>query len=168
MNEKDVVDLLKKVESIGVDMWITGGWGVDALIGHQTRPHNDIDIFIQKKDALAFKKMLNSNGYFETKIESEDQTVWSNTCNCTIDIHLFEFTEAEALRFENEIYPFSILNGKGKIGGISVRCMPVEAQVKYHQNYEIRQKDIDDVLLLCKTFGLPIPENYIAYTTNIK
>ena len=50
MNEKDVIDLLEKIEQIGIDVWIDGGWGVDALLGRQTRPHNDIDIFVQKKD----------------------------------------------------------------------------------------------------------------------
>ena len=69
MNENDVIDFLKKAERIGVEVWIDGGWGVDALVGHQTRPHNDIDIFIQKKDATPFIKMLSSNGYCETKME---------------------------------------------------------------------------------------------------
>ena len=74
MNEKDVVDLLKKVESIGIKVWITGGWGVDAILGQQTRPHSDIDFFVQKKDAFAFIEMIKSNGYCCTKVESDDQS----------------------------------------------------------------------------------------------
>jgi lincosamide nucleotidyltransferase A/C/D/E len=50
MSEDNVIDLLKKAEQINVDVWLDGGWGVDALLGQQTRPHNDIDIFIQRKD----------------------------------------------------------------------------------------------------------------------
>jgi len=164
MNENDVVYLLKKAENIGVEVWITGGWGVDALIGRQTRPHNDIDIFIQKKDTPTFTKMLSMNGYCEISSESDDQIVWSDTCNRKVDLHLFEFAEAETLRFENQIYPFNILDGKGTIGGISVRCMPVDAQVHYHQDYECREKDRQDVLLLCKTFGLPVPEIFQSET----
>ena len=162
MNEENVVDLLKNAELIDVAVWIDGGWGVDALLGRQTRPHNDIDIFVQKKDAEAFMKMLSLNGYRETKMEytTGDHTAWLNSGDRIIDLHLFEFTEAGTLRFENEIYPADALDGKGIIGGITVRCLTAEAQLLYHQGYEHKEKDVHDVLLLCKTFGLSIPEEY--------
>ena len=162
MNEENAVDLLKKSAFIGVDVWVTGGWGVDALLGQQSRPHNDIDIFVQKKDTAVFTEVIRLNGYRETKTEysTDDQIVWTNSDDSTIDLHLFEFTETGALLFEDVIYPADIFNGKGTIGGIIVRCMPVEAQVQYHQGYEQKEKDRHDVLLLCKTFRLPIPEEY--------
>ena len=160
MNENEAVDLLKKSSLIGVEVWITGGWGVDAILGRQTRPHNDIDFFIQKKDTAEFIQMLSSNGYHETKKESEDQQVWCDSCDRVVDLHFFEFVGNGTLRFENEIYPLDIFNGNGRIGGITVRCLTAEAQVKYHQGYEYKEKDIQDVLLLCRTFGLPIPKDY--------
>jgi lincosamide nucleotidyltransferase A/C/D/E len=162
MNENDVVDLLKKAEQINVTVWIEGGWGIDALIGRQTRPHNDIDIFIQKKDAAEFTKMLASNGYCETKMEytTDDHTAWCDAYNRTIDLHLFEFEDDETLTFLNETYPSEILSGKGKIGEMEVRCLTAEAQLLYHQGYEHNENDKHDVLLLCKAFGFPIPEQY--------
>ena len=160
MNDEDVVDLLKKTEHIGVDMWICGGWGVDALLGQQSRFHNDIDIFVQKKDTAVFTEMIRTNGYYETDIEETDTIVWRDTYDRIIDLHLFDFTEVGTLRFQNKIYPADILDGNGTIGGITVRCMPAEAQVQYHQGYEQKEKDRHDVLLLCKTFGFSIPEEY--------
>ena len=162
MNENDVIDLLKKAEHIGVNVWIDGGWGVDALVGHQTRPHNDIDIFIQKKDAKAFTEMLRLDGYRETKMEytTNDHICWRNPDDRIIDLHLFEFAEAGTLLFENETYPADVLNGKGTIGGIAVCCLTAEAQLLYHQGYEHKEKDIHDVLLICNTFALPIPKEY--------
>ena len=162
MNENDVIDLLKKAEHTDVNVWITGGWGVDALIGHQTRLHNDIDFFIQKKDTAVFIEMLSSNGYYETARESDDQQVWCDTYDRVVDLHFFEFAEKGTLRFENEIYPLEIFNGNGKIGEITVRCLTAEAQVKYHQGYEHKEKDTNDVLLLCKTFRIPIPEKFVT------
>jgi lincosamide nucleotidyltransferase A/C/D/E len=50
MTSGDVVDFYKIVTQLGVDLWIDGGWGVDALLGEQTRPHRDLDIAIQQKD----------------------------------------------------------------------------------------------------------------------
>ena len=134
---------------------------VGALVGHQTRQHNDIDIYIQKKDEIVFVELLISSGYRETKMEytTDDHTVWQDSDNRTIDLHLFEFAEMGTLRFENQIYPSSIFNGKGKIGGISVHCLTVEAQLQYHQGYEHGE---NDVLLLCKTFGLPVPEKFMG------
>ncbi|HOM63919.1 MAG TPA: hypothetical protein PL097_08860, partial [Dysgonamonadaceae bacterium] len=96
----------EKIEQIGIEVWIDGGWGVDALLGRQTRPHNDIDIFVQKKDDAEIMKLLISNGYSETKVEftTEDNTVWCDTDNHTIDLHLFEFVGESMLSFNNEIY----------------------------------------------------------------
>lgn len=33
MNEDDVIDLLKKAEDIGVNLWIDGGWGGGCACG---------------------------------------------------------------------------------------------------------------------------------------
>ena len=164
MNEASVVDLLEMTKEIGVDVWIDGGWGVDALIGRQTREHDDIDFFVQKKDATAFVEMLTSTGYCETMMDytSDDHTAWRDSVGRTVDLHLFEFEGAESLRFENEIYPSSILGGKGEIGGVPVQCLTVEAQLQYHQGYEPDEKDALDVALLCKTFGLPIPDCFVS------
>jgi lincosamide nucleotidyltransferase A/C/D/E len=41
----DVIDLYATLENLGVEIWIDGGWGVDALLGEQSRPHQDLDIY---------------------------------------------------------------------------------------------------------------------------
>ena len=110
--------------------------------------------------------MIKTNGFCCTKIESDDQSVWCAANDRTIDLHLFEFAEEGALRFENETYPSGILNGKGTIGEVMVRCLTAEAQVIYHQGYEQKEKDRHDVLLLCHTFGFSIPEEYACERPN--
>lgn len=162
MNETDVVDLLKTAEHIGVDVWIDGGWGVDALVGRQTRPHNDIYIFIEKKNAAKFIEILTTRDYQEVKMDytTNDHTVWHDCADRTIDLHLFEFSGADMIRYENEPYPANVISGKGSIGGIAVRCFTAEAQLQFHQGYEHSEKDTHDVLLLCKSFGLAVPEKY--------
>lgn len=32
------------IEQLGIRYWLDGGWGVDALVGRQTREHRDVDI----------------------------------------------------------------------------------------------------------------------------
>jgi lincosamide nucleotidyltransferase A/C/D/E len=162
MNESSLIDLLENIETIGVSVWIGGGWGVDALMGFQTRSHNDVDVYIEKKNADIFIEMLILNGYREIKMEytTEVHRVWQDSSNCVVDLHLIEFKEAETLYYDNEAYPSNVLNGKGLIGGISVRCFTAEAQVLFHQGYEHSEKDAQDVLLLCKTFGIDTPAEY--------
>ena len=37
-----VLAVMDIVRSLGCRFWLEGGWGVDALVGHQTRPHRDV------------------------------------------------------------------------------------------------------------------------------
>ena len=50
MTAQDVVDLYCYAEEAAIVMWLDGGWGVDALLARQLRPHNDLDIAIDWKD----------------------------------------------------------------------------------------------------------------------
>jgi Aminoglycoside-2''-adenylyltransferase len=40
----DVLDLVQLFDRHQIDLHIDGGWGVDALLGRQTRTHADLDI----------------------------------------------------------------------------------------------------------------------------
>jgi lincosamide nucleotidyltransferase A/C/D/E len=34
----------------GLVVWLDGGWGVDALLGYRSRPHQDLDLVIARDD----------------------------------------------------------------------------------------------------------------------
>ena len=165
ISEDSIVDLLKKADNMGIDVWIAGGWGVDALVGYQTRPHNDVDFFIHKNDKTAMTELLVSSGYTENmEYNFVDNPIWCNTFNGIVDLHLVEFVETGTWSIQNQKFPSDIFNGKGVIGGMNVRCMTAEAQINYRHGYELREKDVLDVLLLCKTFELPIPEQFLEHS----
>ncbi len=46
MQAQDVLEIVHRLEGAGVVVWLDGGWGVDALLGRQTRPHDDVDVII--------------------------------------------------------------------------------------------------------------------------
>jgi len=46
----DVHWYLDLFDTLGIRVWIDGGWGVDALLAEQTRPHEDLDIVIPEGD----------------------------------------------------------------------------------------------------------------------
>lgn len=46
MQAADVQAVLAALDAAGVPTWLDGGWGIDALVGRQTRPHSDLDLVI--------------------------------------------------------------------------------------------------------------------------
>lgn len=46
----DAKQIIRLATDAEIKVFLDGGWGVDALIGYETRRHNDIDIFVEKKD----------------------------------------------------------------------------------------------------------------------
>ena len=47
VTKNDAVGIISLFEDANIDVFIDGGWGVDALLGYESREHNDIDIFIE-------------------------------------------------------------------------------------------------------------------------
>ncbi len=44
----ELLEVTHTLEAAGVRYWLAGGWGVDALLGRQTRSHRDLDIIIDR------------------------------------------------------------------------------------------------------------------------
>src|SRR5258708_19659982 len=58
-----VVQLMQLFDQNGIDVVVDGGWGVDALLGEQTRSHKDVDIALQHKDVPKLRELLEARGY---------------------------------------------------------------------------------------------------------
>ena len=65
MTAEDVVAFVRLCKEHGIDIVIDGGWGVDALLGEQTRRHEDLDIAMQHADTTALRELLEARGYRE-------------------------------------------------------------------------------------------------------
>lgn len=59
----EVVTILEWLEEHGVTYQVNGGWAVDALVGRQTRPHADVDIFLDETALKAACSWLAERGY---------------------------------------------------------------------------------------------------------
>jgi lincosamide nucleotidyltransferase A/C/D/E len=49
VNAYDVLDILDRLDVAGIEWWVDGGWGVDALLGAETRPHDDLDLVVRRE-----------------------------------------------------------------------------------------------------------------------
>jgi lincosamide nucleotidyltransferase A/C/D/E len=63
MEEPDLLELLSALDDLGVAHWLDGGWGVDCLLGEQTRPHGDVDLVVPRPGLERVRGLLASQGY---------------------------------------------------------------------------------------------------------
>lgn len=132
MQARDVIELYKLFKENGIEIWIDGGWGIDVLLGKQTRIHKDLDIAIEKKDIPKFRKLLEAKGYKEIKLEiaRPHNFVLRDNKGHEIDVHVIELdNKGDGIYgpVENgKMYPAASLTGKGIIEDQKVRCISAE------------------------------------------
>ena len=161
MNAKTVVEIVKFLIADDIDVVVDGGWGVDALLGEQTRPHNDLDIAIPHKDVPKLRQLLTEKGFAEIlRDDSRDcNFVLEDESKNQIDVHSYAFDERG-----NNIYGVAYLpehlTGKGAINDYQVQCIAPEWAVKFHTGYDLGENDYHDVKALCEKFSISLPDEY--------
>jgi lincosamide nucleotidyltransferase A/C/D/E len=160
-----VVQLLQLFDQYGIEVVVDGGWGVDTLLGAQTRLHGDLDIAVEHKDVPRLRALLETYGYRD--VLSDD----TRDCNFVmgdeqghkVDFHSYTFDTHGKQVFGVE-YPLESLTGTGSIQGYPVKCISAEWMVKFHSGYELDENDYLDVSALCERFGIAQPSEYKRFT----
>ncbi|MEY9934825.1 lincosamide nucleotidyltransferase A/C/D/E [Catenulispora sp. GP43] len=159
MTTEDVVELHVLLRAAGADVWIGGGWGIDALVGQQTRPHRDVDLMHRLDQEPAVVAALARAGFAETLDWRPVRFVMADARGREIDLHPLVFGEdgsASQASLEADrpfVYPASCFV-TGVIGGTVVPCMSAEQQVYFHQGYEPADHDRHDMAQLRRVFGI--------------
>jgi lincosamide nucleotidyltransferase A/C/D/E len=149
----EVLDAIDRLDGAGIGWWIDGGWGVDALLGEETRPHDDLDLVVERKHIGKLHALF-------PEFERVDEEWWParfvlrDPSGRQVDFHPVEF--------DSRRYPADGLRGRGRIGGREVRCLTPELQLRHHDYATGGPDDVDwhDVRLLCERFGLQAPSGY--------
>ena len=105
--------------------------------------------------------VIKQHGFEEvnTDYTTDGHTVWKDDKQRIIDLHCFEFTD-DGIVYEGDIFPSKTFSGIGKVGDITVSCIEPLSQVMLHLGYEHDKNDVHDVMLLCETFQIAIPDEY--------
>jgi lincosamide nucleotidyltransferase A/C/D/E len=161
MDARDVVDLLEFLEQSGLDVHVDGGWAVDALLGEQSRSHDDLDIAIPHGQVPLLRRLMATRGFSEQpRADSwECNFVLADAADRRLDVHAYTLDDA-GKNAGGVPYTAAHLTGTGVIAGRSVRCIDPGWLVKFHTGYEVDEKDHHDVRLLCERFGLPLPAQF--------
>lgn len=164
MPADEVIAFVQLLHQHNIDVILDGGWGVDALLNEQTRPHNDLDIALLHKDVPQARALLEARGYKEVPRDDswECNFVLGDDLGHEIDFHSCTFDEAGNNVFGVK-YPLDSWSGSGTINGFPVKCIEPHWMVKFHTGYKLDENDYRDVKALCRRFGLEIPAEYDAF-----
>ena len=154
-DELDVVWLLDTLDNIGVGVWLDGGWGVDALLGRQTRSHHDVDVIVRVEDQSGITETLVEHGF-----DLVAEVVLADGQGRRVDLQPVRFDAVGNAVAAKTVYPAGSLDGVGSLGGREVRCVTVDHQVIAHTGYEPRDVDRSDITALHRRFGVPLPPGY--------
>jgi len=172
MNGRDVIRVYKLLIKNEIKVWLTGGWGIDALLEENTRPHKDLDVLVPFEDIAKLCRIMSGESY-------EIIEVWEENCwrvdvdgnkiptafvledaqGCQLDVHAVYLNAlGDALPAWNEpdgfMFSAEDLASTGLIEGFPVWCISATAQVFWHAGYELPEKHLEDMKLLESKFGV--------------
>src|SRR5262245_4193250 len=160
MEAGHVVRLLHRINAAGVSVWLDGGWGVDALLGEQTREHDDLDLVVARRDVPLVVEKLGDDGYEVAKGALPTCIVLLDAVGRQVDVHPVEFDAAGDGIYRMEDgrdwpYPARGFAGEGVVlGRHVVHCLTAEVQVLCHAGYELDETDRADLALLRERFDV--------------
>jgi len=150
------------------DFWLDGGWGVDALVGRQTREHGDVDIVIEQSVAEGLAPRLHAEGFED---EPRDDT---RACNFVlgceerglVDFHIVNFDAhgdgTYGIPKPEGMYPAEAFSGRGTVLGHPIKCMSAAFQFESHNAvYVPREKDYADMRALAEALSVLPPGRFV-------
>jgi FMN phosphatase YigB (HAD superfamily) len=168
MTENDVVGILRLLKDSAIEVWIDGGWGVDALLGRQTRPHDDLDLVLRQSDIDHLTEVLGPAGF--RRVEGGARPfnfVMADGRGREVDLHGVVFDASGNGLYGRQpedgsgrVYPAAAFKGTGLINGAPVRCLTAEYQMANHAAYDPGEADVHDVYALHQAFGIALPDGF--------
>lgn len=148
------------MQEAGIDTWLQGGWGIDALLGRQTREHKDLGLLITVDDVARLLRLLYAHGFVlkhtweENRWVVEDgekvPTAFDLGCDdgSELDFHAVRFGGDDVILPEwsrGLAFSRADLGGIGLLDGIPVRCCSAEMQLRVHAGYNLPSYQKEDM-----------------------
>ncbi len=152
MQANQLVDLVDRLRAVTPVVWIGGGWGVDALVGRQTRPHGDLDVLIDAPSLPAVRALLDGLGFAPTEDWLPVRVEVAHPDGRRVDVHPVTFAAdgsgtQPGLDDTVFVYPVGCTT-TGYVDGQPVTCLTAAQQLLFRQGFTWRKVDHHDVALL--------------------
>jgi lincosamide nucleotidyltransferase A/C/D/E len=133
--------VLGTLDSAGVPTVVMGGWGIDALVGAQQRPHRDLDLILDRGDLGSALAALRDLGF---------QEWFRNSAPPPFDEHGIEgdvVVVRDAAMRVVDLHPMCLAAlgagvATGSIDGREVRCVSASLQIEAHAGYRPRSRRV--------------------------
>jgi lincosamide nucleotidyltransferase A/C/D/E len=176
VSAEDAILIYQLLLENGIQLWLTGGWGIDALLGEQTRPHKDLDVILLLDDVVRTQEILGDEGYSLKMLWEEDRPAvdsMGNQVATAFVLHDPDGREFDAHAMvldelgngipawegaEGFLFSKNDLSGIGRIDGYEVQCITAESQMVCHTGYEVPEKQRRDLERLQEVFGVEYPD----------
>ncbi|WP_050697177.1 nucleotidyltransferase domain-containing protein [Anaeromassilibacillus senegalensis] len=148
-SKENLFEIVELLGHLNIQYWIDGGWGVDLLLGKQSRIHRDVDV---DYDSLHTKRLLNAlkeKGYAITTDWSPTRIELFHPALGYIDIHPLVICEDGSAKqaglhgdwyeFQSEWFTSTVFEGR------EIPCISAQAQKLFHSGYELREVDRIDL-----------------------
>ncbi len=182
MTAEKLLAIHADLKKMGVTIYLDGGWGTDALLGEETRPHKDVDFFIEKKNLEEVRQYFFDRGFKPS--EEESSTWWhfllENT-DSIVDIHVIDFDSSGRGVYgppENgAVFPADAFTGIGHVNDVEVLCLSADYRVLCltvaygvitRTGYTLKETDYQDIEKLCNKFNIDMPPEYIINRKKLK
>ncbi len=161
----DATRLMGLLAGEAIEWWVAGGWGIDALIGYQTRPHRDLDILIPVPQVLTVHRLLLTDGFSVEGNWFPKRFQMVHPGGRAVDVHPIRLDHNGGGRLELDGEEWwtcnaEALSGRGTIGSRATRCLSVTEQLRCHTGYKPTETDKADMNLLSTHFNVEIPPQY--------
>jgi lincosamide nucleotidyltransferase A/C/D/E len=152
MDRGEVIGVLADLAEAGCAVWVAGGWGVDALVGRQTRLHRDLDLAVDARNETVALRVLERRGY---RVETDWRPIRVELIaegRGWVDVHPVDF-DATGHGRQADIgggqfaYPPEAFD-RGSLDGVCVPCLSRDQQLLFHTGYEPRAIDLLDLAQL--------------------
>jgi len=146
-----VLRVLDALAAAGIECWLEGGWGVDALVGRQTREHRDVDVDLPQEQEATALEALAALGYRIDEDRRPNRVELRAADGSRVDVHPLAIDD-DGVRQAGEqgewyVFPADCFT-TGALDGRPVPCFTSGAQRFFHTGYDLRPQDRADLAQL--------------------
>jgi lincosamide nucleotidyltransferase A/C/D/E len=166
MTAADVVEILGWLAEADAEVWLDGGWGVDALLGEQTREHDDLDLIVRDVHESRMREVLRTHGFTQIPGGVPQSFILADEAAREVDVHPVRFDDdgighVLSERGEPFVLAAEAFAATGSVSGHPVACLSAEAQMSNHSwGYTPGDSDFHDMRLLHDRLGTPLVGPY--------